>query len=80
MTNDDENDDNNIGNDNGYPSDYGALLIEPAPPERGTFALLLPENYTWGARRRNGAFRISFREIDETPVRREDVERRGEED
>jgi len=71
--------DTEIGNDSGYPSDYGALLVAPAPPERGTFTLLLPDNFTWGARRRNGAKRITFREISKTP-RRRDVEQRGEED
>ena len=36
MNNDNDNDNDNIeiGNDSGYPSDYGALLVEPAPPER----------------------------------------------
>ena len=80
MSNDD-NDNNKIeiGNDGGYPSDYGALLVEPAPPERGTFTLLLPENFTWGARRRNGAIRITFREVNRTS-RREDIERQEGED
>jgi len=78
--NNDDNDNIEIGNDGSYPSDYGALLVEPAPPERGTFTLLLPENFTWGAKRRNGAIRIDFRQVNKTPVRREDVEDRGEED
>lgn len=56
-------------NDGRYPTgtDIGALLVEPAPPKRGSFTLLLPENFTWGAKRRNGAIRIDFREITKTP-------------
>jgi len=78
--NDNDNDTTEISNDSSYPSDCGALLIEPAPPERGTFTLLLPENFTWGVRRRNGAIRLNFREIRKTPVRSENVEHREGED
>ena len=78
--NDNDNDNTKIGNDDSYPTDSGALLVEPEPPKRGTFVLLLPENFTWGAKRRNGAVRITFREITKTPVRREDVEGREEVD
>ena len=69
-------------NDEGYPvgAEVGALLLEPEAPEPGTFTLLLPLNFTWGAKRRNQTIRIDFREIAKTRVQREDAEGTPEED
>ena len=69
-----DNDDNEISNDDRYGNDYGALLVETAAPDRGSFTLLIPENFTWGARRRNGAIRITFREVAKTRAGRVDAE------
>lgn len=70
MNNDDDKKSDRIANDEDYPAGpfVGALLVEPEPPKPGTFTLLLPENFTWGSKRRNGAIRLTFREIKKTPT------------
>ena len=70
VDNDNEKKSDKIANEEGYPvgAFVGALLVEPEAPKRGTFVLLLPENFTWGSKRRNGAIRITFREVKKTPT------------
>jgi hypothetical protein len=81
VNNDNEEKSDKIANDEDYPVGpfVGALLVEPEPPKPGTFVLLLPENFTWGSKRRNGAIRITFREITKTPTpeRAADVQEEG---
>ncbi len=63
MNNDNDKKSDRIANDENYPVGpfVGALLAEPEPPKPGTFTLLLPENFTWGSKRRNGAIRNTER-------------------
>lgn len=42
-------------------ADQGAVIIEPEPPRRGTFSLLLPIEMTWEQRENGGAIRLDFR-------------------
>ncbi|MCB9610597.1 MAG: hypothetical protein H6716_28670 [Polyangiaceae bacterium] len=40
---------------------YGAVVIEPEPPRRGTFTLIVPIEMTWESRENGGAVRLDFR-------------------
>ena len=40
---------------------YGAVVLEPEPPRRGTFSLLLPIEMKWEARENGGVVRLDFR-------------------
>ena len=57
------------------PGDQGAVVLQPEPPKRGTFALLLPGDMSWDVRRNGGIVRIDFRPM----TRSEKVERQRRE-
>lgn len=40
--------------------DRGAVVLQPEPPARGTFALLIPSNMAWQASSFGGAVRLDF--------------------
>lgn len=44
-------------------NDRGAVVLQPEPPARGTFALLIPSNMSWQASSFGGALRLDFRPI-----------------
>jgi hypothetical protein len=41
--------------------DRGAVVLQPEPPARGTFALLIPGDMSWQASSFGGALRLDFR-------------------
>ena len=41
--------------------DRGAVVLQPEPPARGTFALLIPSDMSWQASSFGGALRLDFR-------------------
>ena len=41
--------------------EYGAVLVQPEPPKRGTFALLIPADMCWEAKESGGMVRLDFR-------------------
>ncbi|MFZ6181051.1 hypothetical protein [Nannocystis pusilla] len=38
-------------------------MLQPEPPARGTFALLIPSNMAWQASSFGGALRLDFRPL-----------------
>jgi len=42
-------------------NEYGALIIQPKAPKRGTFSLLLPLDFMWNVTENAGTVRLNFR-------------------
>ena len=61
------------------PGDRGAVVLQPEPPRRGTFVLLLPDTMSWDLTREGGSIRLYFRPMTRPEKREAHRERMGAE-